>query len=607
MSALFNVEKSFMKTRWVTRDIGMDDIERVARRHDIPEVVAKMLLGRGIEGDHIEAFLNPTLKDHMPSPFFMAGMEDMADDVASRIENGQKFAIFGDFDVDGATSSAILYRFLKECGIETPIYIPDRLSEGYGPNIEALKSLKEGGADLVFMLDCGSTSFDIIGQGRDLGLDIIVFDHHQTEERLPNVNHMINPKRHDDTSKMDMLAACGVTFMACVAINNKLREKSFYDNTSKKEPNLMNLMGLCALGTVCDMVPLLSVNRLLVRSGFKSIQNTKNVGLNALIEVSKINSAINTHHAGFLLGPRINAGSRIHKADLGAKLLSTEDREEAINIAWTLNDCNDRRKEIQARMEKEALEKVEAEGLDQFPVIIVGDEGWHPGLSGLVAGKVKDRFGKPACVVTYAANLDGVQEGRGSGRSIPGINMGRAFMDAMEAGIISKGGGHAMAGGFTVAPDQLYDLTEFLNTHIARQAENNEANIETELDGILSVQGVRVELVELLEGTVGPFGQDFPEPLFALNNVRIHNVNIRGERHISLMVSDWEGGARIKAMAFGAVDTEMGDAFLKHKNKPFNIAGNLKINDWQGRKSAEMHIKDASFCREDTKNLENTG
>lgn len=593
MAVLFDVEKSFMQSRWVMRDVSLDVIERVSRNFDLPEAIARLLVSRDIKPDDIPAFLNPTLKENLPSPFHMTDMEDMADFVSGEIVAGKNFAIFGDFDVDGATSSAVLYRFLKGCGIDAPIYIPDRLSEGYGPNIEALKKLKEQGADILFILDCGSTAFEIIKQGRDIGLDIIVFDHHQTEERLPEANFVINPKRPDDKSGMDVLAACGVTFMACIAINNKLREKKFY--TNRDEPKLLALLDLVGLGTVCDMVPLVHVNRLLVRSGFRQMQNTSNVGLNALIEVSKISSEINTYHAGFMLGPRINAGSRIHKADLGATLLSKDDHEEAMNIAWILNDCNDKRKAIQAKMEQEALAKVEVQGLDQNPVIIVDDKDWHPGLSGLVAGKVKDKFSKPSCVVTYATNLDGELEGRGSGRSIPGINMGTAFMDAMEAGIIPKGGGHAMAGGFTVSPNKLNDLSQFLNAHILKQSENNEANIETSIDGVLSMNGVTVEFVELLESNIGPFGQEFPEPLFAFRNVRIHNADIRGQNHISVLISDWEGGARVKAMAFGAVGTDMGNAFLQHGRRAFDIVGYLKINDWQGRKSAEIHIKDASF------------
>jgi single-stranded-DNA-specific exonuclease len=361
----------------------------------------------------------------------------------------------------------------------------------------------------------------------------------------------------------------------------------------------MELLDLIALGTVCDMVPLQGVNRLLVRSGFRQMQATTNTGLSALIQTSKITKEVSTYHAGFVLGPRINAGSRVHKSDLGAKLLSTEDHEEAVNIAWVLNDCNDRRKEIQAQMEREAFDKVETQGLDQNDCIIVGDENWHPGLSGLVAGKIKDKYGKPACVITYALNSDGTREGRGSGRSVPGINIGRAFMDAVEQGLIPKGGGHAMAGGFTLAPDKLDEFSAYINQNIAAQAANAAINIETVIDGVMAVQGAKTEFVEMLDDLVGPFGMDFPEPVFAFNNVRIYNPTIRGQSHISIMLSDWEGGTRMKAMAFGAVGTPLGDALLKDSNqKAFHLIGQLKINEWQGRKSAELHIHDGCYAKD---------
>lgn len=594
--ALFDVEHSFMASRWVARDAPIEQVERAARQHDLPEAVARLLLTRGIKPEDITDFLKPTLKNNLPSPFFMQDMEPMADYICAAIQDKKSFAIFGDFDVDGATSSALLKRFLKMCGFDAPVYIPDRLLEGYGPNIEAFKKLASQGAQIIFILDCGSTSFETIRQGRELGLEFIILDHHQTEGHLPEARFMINPKRHDDGSGLDMLAACGVTFMACIAINNKLRSAEYYAQRNIPEPDLRSLLDLVALGTVCDMVPLTSINRLFVKQGFQQIQQTKNTGLLALIETARITGEVGTYHAGFVLGPRINAGGRIQKSDLGAILLSTDDHEEAVNIAWKLSDCNDQRKEIQIQMESEAFAKIEKLGLDQGAVIIVGDESWHPGLSGLVAGKIKDRYGKPACVITYTKSAEGVMEGRGSGRSIPGINMGRAFMDAVEAGLIPKGGGHAMAGGFTLYPEQLDAFSAFIQENVAGQADGKIQLPEMEIDGILTISGAaKIELTELLEREVGPFGQDFPEPLFAFKKVQVHAPTIRGGSHISVMLSDAEGGTRIKAMAFGAVGTELGNALLGSNQKLFNIIGHLKINEWQGRRSAELHIKDGSY------------
>ncbi len=592
MSPILDVEQSLMLSRWVMAEVDTDAVERIMRRHDLPEAVARLLIGRGVPEEGIESFLNPTLKNDFPDPFLMAGIEEMAGDIARAIADKRSIAVFGDFDVDGATSSALLHRFFKHFDLEVPFYIPDRLSEGYGPNLEALKKLKGDGAEIVIMVDCGTTAFETVQQGRDLGLEIIILDHHEAEEKLPAANHVINPKCQDDTSGLDMLAAVGVCFMACVAINNKLREQGYFQD--KEEPLLKDWLDIVALGTVCDMVPLTHVNRLLVRAGLSGVQNT---GIKALMDVAGTEPPMTTYACGFVLGPRINAGSRVHQADLGARLLSTDDAEEAKNIAWTLNDCNDKRKAIQETMEREAIEMVEAQGLDQSPVIIVGDESWHAGLSGLVAGRLKEKYNKPAIVVTYAADMDGVVTGRGSGRSVPGIHIAQAFIDARNEGLIEKGGGHAMAGGFTLAPDRLAAFEGFLQAHIARQAENISGNVETSIDAMMSVQGVRTDFIRLLQDHVGPFGQEHPEPLVALSNVRIQSADVVGQAHIRVLIGDWEGGGRLKAMAFRAVGTPLGDALLKQGRQPFHLLGHLKINSWQGRETPEMHIKDAAFAQ----------
>ncbi len=585
-------DNSLNKARIVIPETSIDEVELIMRRFEVPEIVARLLCQRGIELENIESFLNPTLKNDFPDPFLLKGMGDMAEDIAIAIEGGQKFAIFGDFDVDGATSSAVIYRFLKALGIEAAIYIPDRLSEGYGPNIGALETLKNQGADILFMLDCGTTAFDIVKAGTALGLKIIILDHHEAEETLPECWHVINPKRKDDNSNLDMLAAVGVAFMASVSINARLRDRGFY-NGNVKQPDLKSLLDIVALGTICDMVPLIGVNRLFVRAGFSVPYEQLNLGIRELMSVAGINPPISTYDCGFVLGPRINAGSRIHEADLGAKLLTSDDIETCKNISWTLNDCNEKRKVIQQVMEEQAIAMVEERGMADDPLILLDHEDWHSGLSGLVAGRIKEKYNRPTCVVTYASGLSGVKEGRGSGRSIAGIHIAQSFIDARAAGIIEKGGGHAMAGGFTVMPDKLDDLREFLKPHIARQMENTDTNVETVIDGVLTCGGVSVDLVEMLQNQVGPFGQEFPEPVFLLENIRIHRADIRGSSHISVMISDWEGGSRIKAMAFRAVDTPLGDALLNAGTSALNIVGRLTINEWQGRKSAEMHISDA--------------
>lgn len=587
--SLFNIEKSLMQSRWVMPDIELSIIEQVARKHGLPEAVARLLCARQVGDEDVPRFLNPTLKNDFPDPFSLTGMRELAEDVSEAILKKRKISIFGDFDVDGATSSAVLHRFLKHYGVEAPIYIPDRLTEGYGPNTEALQKLKADGAEIVFLLDCGTTAFDIVAEGKAMGLEIIILDHHEAEEKLPDAKHIINPKRKDDVSDLSMLAACGVTFLTCIAINNRLKEKA-----GQAGPDLKNLLDLVALGTVCDMVPLKGANRLFVKAGFQQMAKRQNPGIAALLETAKVNGAPDVFTAGFIMGPRINAGSRVHKADLGAQLLSTDDAEEAKNIAWTLHDCNEKRKEIQAQMEFEAIEKVEKLGLDQFPAIVVGDESWHPGLAGLVAGRLKDKYGKPACVITYTHN--GKKEGKGSGRSVAGINIAKVFIDARNVGLLEKGGGHAMAGGFTVLPEKIEAFREFVYEQVRNQASSLAANSESLIDGVLSVRGLRADFVKMLRDSVGPFGQEHPEPLFVINNVRIHSADVVGSSHVRVLAGDWEGGTRLKAVAFRAVDTPLGDALLKQGKRPFHLCGTLKINEWQGRESVEMHIKDAAFA-----------
>lgn len=599
MSSFDDFSISLNKARWVLADAPLSDIEDIARSFGVPEVVARLLCARGVAKEDVSAFLKPTLKEHFPDPFSMKGMGDMAEDVAIAIGEGKHFAIFGDFDVDGATSSAVVYRFLKGVGIDAPIYIPDRLSEGYGPNIEALQKLKDDGADILFMLDCGTTAFDIVKAGGELGLKIIILDHHEAEEGLPECWHVINPKRKDDSSGLEMLAAVGVSFMACVAINNRLRDRGFFKDNGIDEPDLRGILDIVALGTVCDMVPITSVNRLFVRSGFAVPYERMNIGIKALMDVNKVSAPLSTYDCGFVLGPCINAGSRVHKPDLGAKMLASDDAEECQNIAYTLFDCNEKRKAIQADMEEQALAMVQDKVMEDDALILVDDEGWHPGLSGLVAGRLKERYKKPACVVTYAHDLSGKKEGRGSGRSIPGIHIAQAFIDARGAGLLEKGGGHAMAGGFTVLPEKVEDLRTFLMTHIQRQMENTGANVETVIDGVLTSGGVTVDLIKTLQDSIGPFGQENPEPLFLLQNVRIRKADILGGSHIRVMISDWEGGSTVKAMAFKSVGTPLGDALLNNNREMFHILGTLKINEWQGRVSAEMHVSDAVLAQAD--------
>lgn len=595
-SSAFNNIISLQKARWRVPDVSLSEIEQIARGFDLPEAVARLLCTRGIKKDEVQTFIAPTLKEHFPDPFSLKDMEAAATFLAQAVQDKKNIAIFGDFDVDGATSSALLYRTLKAVGIDAPIYIPDRLTEGYGPNVDAFQTLKDKGVEIIIILDCGTTAFDTIAAGREMGLDIVIVDHHEAEDKLPASNYLINPKRKDDQSGLTMLAAVGVTFMLCVALNNKLRAAGFYKENGIDEPPLKDWLDIVALGTVCDMVPLTHVNRLLVRQGMKVSEKTSNTGLKALMDVAGVQPPFNTYHAGFILGPRINAGSRVHKSNLGAVLLSTDDAAQARDIAFTLNDCNDKRKALQKGMEDKAFQTIEAQGLDQNPVILVEDEEGHTGLSGLVAGQIKEKYQKPACIIVPVENEKGEMEGRGSGRSIPGIHIAQAFIDARTAGLLMNGGGHAMAGGFSLQQENIEAFKQFMLEHITRQMENVDPNIETIIDGVLTVRGASVSLIKMLQEYIGPFGQENAEPIFALQNVRIISADVVGDAHIRTMISDWEGGPRMKAMAFRAVGTPLGDALLKHTTQAFHIAGTFKVDSWTGQERAEMHIKDACFA-----------
>jgi single-stranded-DNA-specific exonuclease len=588
---VLQVEQSLQLARWVFPAADPDAVERLARRHGLPEIVARLLHARQVPEEGVESFLNPKLKTDFPDPMKLAGMAELAPWLAEAIQNKRGIGVFGDFDVDGATSTAIMVRFLRHFGIEPPLHIPDRLAEGYGPNVNALRKLKERGAEIVIICDCGTTAFDVIKEGRALGLDLVILDHHEAEEALPEANHVINPKRRDDTSGYTMLAACGVTFLACVAVNAALRA------LGAGEAPLKDWLDIVALGTVCDMVPLKGPNRLMVRHGFAQMAKTSNPGLRALLEVSGVKTAPDPYHAGFILGPRINAGSRVHQADLGARLLCTDDAAEARDIAWMLDDCNEKRKELQAEMFDHAIGMVEAQGLHEKPLILVGHEDWHPGLAGLVAGRLKEKYDRPAIVVTYTVGESSKLEGRGSARSVPGINMGAAFIDARNEGLLIKGGGHAMAAGFTLDPARFDDFAAFLERNVASQLGGAPRSSDAMVDGLLSVRGAQPDFVRLIRDHFGPFGQENPEPVFVLANVRLHMVDVIGADHIRAQVSDWEGGPRLKAVAFRAKDTPLGQAMLRHgSNRPFHLAGTLKLDTWNGQERVELHIQDAALA-----------
>lgn len=596
-SLALQVERSIMQARWVFPPAQDQMVQQMMDRLGLPEVVARLLATRGVPLEGVDTYLNPKLSRDFPDPFRLAGMAEFSEYLAEAIIQKRRIAAFCDFDVDGSTSAAVLKKFFRHLGVDIQLYIPDRMTEGYGPNSKALAELKAQGVEIVLMADCGTTAFDVIAQGREMGLDICVFDHHEQGEFLPEANHIINPKRQDDTSGYDMLAAVGVTFLACVAVNAALRNRGYYADQGMAEPPLKSWLDVVALGTVCDMVPLTGPNRLLVRAGFAQMAKQENIGLKALCEVGQVKALPSPDDAGFILGPRINAGSRVHQADLGARLLSCEEGEEAKNLAWLLNDCNTKRREIQADMMREAIAMVERDRLHEKPIILISDPSWHVGLNGLVAGQIKEKYGKPTCCVAFTLGLDGQLEGRGSGRSVAGFNLAALFMAAKNQGLLLKGGGHAMAAGFTVLPDRMDELYQFFCEEAEKNSTGEYLVSEELVDGIVSVRGVKPDFVRLLENNVGPFGQDNPEPQFVLPFVKVNSADVVGSSHVRLFASDMEGGGRIKAIAFRSVDTPLGDLLLSRGNGgALHLLGQFKINQWNGTESVEFLIADAALA-----------
>ncbi len=581
--AFLGVESSLMGKKWRLR--SQDDRMglALAQRLDVPEIVGRVLVGRGVSPEEAERYLQPTLRDLLPNPSLFKDMDKGAERIATAIQTGQKIAVFGDYDVDGATSSGLLKRFFDQIGIPLTIYIPDRLKEGYGPNIPAFDKLKADGIDLVITVDCGIVSFEQISHAKAINLDVIVVDHHQAETRLPDAVAVINPKRHDESQEFDYLAAVGVSFILLVALNRQLRTLNWYGD--RKPPDLMLLLDLVALGTVCDVVPLKGLNRAFVTQGLKVMAQRRNPGLVALGDIAGLDEAPGTYHLGFMLGPRVNAGGRVGKPEYGAQLLSSINPEECARLAQFLDINNQERKNIEQQVTDEAMSA--AESLKSEGVLVVAGDGWHPGVIGIVASRLKDAFQRPTIVI----GLDG-DEGKGSGRSVPGVDLGAAIGAARHKELILGGGGHAMAAGLTIARDKIPAFTEFLNHRLTGDVITANQNASLGLDGALGVEGASVDLIDQM-AQAGPFGAGNPEPRFVLSNARIIQASIVGENHVRVILTGSGNRGRLTGISFKSVDTPLGQSLLNHQGASFHIAGHLRKNTWRGQTSPQILIEDA--------------
>lgn len=581
-----DIEKSHTGRRWLLRPGDERQALTMVQALGLPEVVCRMLAARGVGPDDASLFLDPTLKALLPNPSALRDMDTAAARLAAAIEGGEQIAIFGDYDVDGATSSALLCRFLRAVGAEPIVYIPDRIAEGYGPNAPALLKLKEQGASLVVTVDCGITAFEPLAAAADAGLDVIVVDHHEAAVELPRAAAVVNPKRLDDTSGQKHLAAVGVAFLLVVATNRALRDGGWYGDHCPP-PDLMSWLDIVALGTVCDVVPLTGVNRALVTQGVKVMARRTNPGIAALADVAGVKERIDAYHIGYVLGPRVNAGGRVGDADLGTRLLSCDDPAEAGVLALRLHEYNQARQEIEAAVLYEAIEQAESQGAGDVPLVMVAGESWHPGVIGIVASRLKERYSLPACVVALDGGL-----AKGSGRSIPGLDLGRAVIAAREAGILEAGGGHAMAAGFSLKADKLPEFRAFLGERLQAQMGDGELIPTLEVDGAVDIAGATPELLSLID-RCGPFGAGNAEPRFVIPGVRVVKADIVGQGHVRCFLTGATGG-RLKAIAFKCVDSELGVALLNAQGSTMHVAGTLRLDTWQGRSECQLIIEDAA-------------
>jgi single-stranded-DNA-specific exonuclease len=583
------VENSATDRAWRDRldERGASRALAIAQRHEIPELLARILAGRNVEADAVDAFLDPAIKRAMPDPNVLTAMPEAAARIADAMSRGESIAIFGDYDVDGATSAAVLARFLRHGGVEPMIHIPDRLFEGYGPNVEAVRALAARGATLLVTVDCGTTSIEPLSEAKALGMDVVVIDHHQADEALPPAMAIVNPNRRDDLSGLGYLAAVGLVFMTVVAVNRELRARGFWTE-ARPEPDLLSYLDDVALGTVADVVPLIGLNRAFVAKGLQVLRRREQPGLVSLMDVARLSGPPEAWHLGFLLGPRINAGGRIGRADLGVRLLLEADPIEAAKIAAELDRLNRERQAI----EQETLAQAEAEAMaalgieETGAVVITAAEGWHPGVVGLVAARLKEKFGRPA----FAIALEPGGIGTGSGRSITGVDIGRAVRRAVAEGLLVKGGGHAMAAGVNLRKGALAQFRAFLEAALSADVATARRLNGLMIDGAVSAAGANLDLVAMIE-RAGPFGSGNPEPVIGLPAHTVTYAEEVGQAHMRVRLKSADGAA-VNAIAFRAAGQKLGTALLNSRGRQVHAAGSFAIDRWQGEERVQFRLTD---------------
>ncbi|WP_262299159.1 single-stranded-DNA-specific exonuclease RecJ [Microvirga sesbaniae] len=589
--AFLGVTNSALGRTWVERcDAAQGTIAlAIAQTHGLPDVLSRVLAGRGVGLHDTDGFLNPRLRDLMPDPHKVTDMEAAASRLADAVLRTEKVAIFGDYDVDGACSAALLAEYLRACGLDYAIHIPDRITEGYGPNVDAIRALKQQGADILVTVDCGTASIEPLAEARRLGLDPIVLDHHQAPEQLPDALAIVNPNRQDDLSGLGHLCAAGVVFLFLVALNRILRLRGFFQG--RPEPDLMGSLDLVALATVADVVPLIGLNRAFVRQGLAIMKSRRRVGLAALLDTAGLAGAPESWHLGYLVGPRINAGGRIGDAALGSRLLLTEDPVQAGRLAAELDRLNRERQaiEVVAVAEAEAQALMALERMPDLPVLVTASAEWHPGVVGLISARTKERFRRPAFAFTL--NPDGTATG--SGRSVPGVDLGHAVRAAVDAGLAIKGGGHTMAAGVTIQAVDLDRFLAYVTERLTDPVSTMRLRDNFAIDATLTAGGAQPGVVTALE-RAGPFGQGQPEPVFAFPQHRLveaREVGSGGHMRVKLRGGD---GSIIGGIAFRAAGQPLGNALSQAIGNTLHVAGTLSIDRWGGNEKVEVRIMDAA-------------
>ena len=582
-----DLQKDFLSLTnkcWKLKNFDERETENISQNFGFSYLLAKLFNIRKINISDIDQYINPSLKDHMPDPYNLVDMEKACSRIYDSISNDEKIAIFGDYDVDGSTSTSIIINYFRSLGIEVEYHIPNRFTEGYGPNKDIFSKFKKNRVKVIITVDCGTMSYDEMEFAKNEGLDVIVLDHHQPEITLPEAYAIVNPNRLDDNSNLNYLAAVGVTYLFLIAVNRKLRSMKWFENNNLTEPNLISFLDIIALGTICDAVPLKGINRLLVIKGIEVMTKQLNVGLKSLIDKSAIKGRISTYDLGFKLGPRINAAGRLGHSSFGTELLTATDSINADRIANELDKFNQERRTIESYVLDSAEKQVTEEKLNK-KLLIVSGENWHEGVIGIIASRLKDKYHKPCVVITFSNG-----KAKGSGRSIKGIDLGNLVIAAKQAGIIDSGGGHSMAAGLSLNENQIENLSNFFESQLSNHLFEVMDEKMIYVDSLISSSGINLEVYDEIE-KLGPFGSDNVEPNFVVKNSILASVNQIGENHLKCLIKTPEGDF-IEAMAFRSLSTSLGDQIQKNKGNSVSLLGKIKINEWGGRRTPQLHIED---------------